>query len=104
MNFASLKMDWSLKSTQCRRAGNKPVVVFALLTFWAMPIRAQNSITTGQFTIERPTLASLGFEWRISGDDNRNARVEVTYRRKGEQPWHNAMPLLRLNKEVTRGG
>jgi len=69
-----------------------------------MPVRAQNSTTAGQFTIERPTLASLRFEWRISGDDNRNAKVDVTYRRKGEQQWYNAMPLLRLNKEVTRGG
>jgi len=103
MTFASLKMDRSLKSTRCRSAGATPVLAFALLTFWAMPVRAQNATTAGQFTIERPTLTSLGFEWRISGDDNRNARVDVTYRRKGEQQWHNAMPPLRLNKEVTRG-
>jgi hypothetical protein len=35
--------------------------------------------------IEPPTLLSLGFEWRISGDDNHNAHVGVTYRKKGEQ-------------------
>ena len=35
--------------------------------------------------VDPPTLVSLGFEWRISGDDNRNAHVDVTYRKKGEQ-------------------
>ena len=99
MKFTNFKMDRSLISVRRRSAGNTSVVVFALLTFWAMPVPAQNSTTARQFTIERPTLSSLGFEWRISGDDNRNARVEVTYRRKGEQQWHNAMPLLRLNKK-----
>ena len=32
-----------------------------------------------------PTLVSLGFEWRIDGDDNRNAQVTVSYRKAGEQ-------------------
>ena len=39
------------------------------------PLEAQ-TITTGpgEFIVEPPTLMSLGFEWRISGDDNRNAQ------------------------------
>jgi hypothetical protein len=49
--------------------------------------------------MELPTLTALGFDWRISGDDNRNARVDVTYRRKGEMVWHKALPLLRLQNE-----
>ncbi len=44
-------------------------------------------------------MLSLGFEWRISGDDNRNAHVDVTYRRKGEQEWRKALPLMRSQNE-----
>jgi hypothetical protein len=34
--------------------------------------------TAGDFWVEPPTLRSLGFEWRIAGDDNRNASVAVS--------------------------
>ena len=33
--------------------------------------------------IEPPTLHNLGFEWFIQGDANRNATVEVAYRKQG---------------------
>ena len=45
---------------------------------------AQNGSTSGDFTVEPPTLVSLGFEWRIVGDDNRNAQVDVTFRKRGD--------------------
>ena len=59
----------------------------------------QNRTTTGEFIIEPPTLINLGFEWHIQGDDNRNAQVEVRYRKKGATTWETALPLLRLNQE-----
>ena len=59
---------------------------------------------TGAFTVERPTLVSLGFEWRISGDHNRNARVDVSYRKRGETRWRQGLPLLRLQGEEVSGG
>ena len=31
-------------------------------------------LTLGEFLIDPPTLINLGFEWRIDGDDNRNAQ------------------------------
>ncbi len=65
---------------------------------------AQNQTTAGEFFVDPPTLVSLGFEWRIAGDDNRNARVEVTYRQRGEREWHRALPLLRLQQESVTGG
>ena len=43
--------------------------------------------------VDAPTLTAIGVEWKITGDDNRNAAVEVSYRRKGEQAWHKALPL-----------
>jgi len=49
--------------------------------------------------IDPPTLINLGFEWLIEGDDNRNATVEVSYRRSGDLNWRQALPLLRLQGE-----
>jgi hypothetical protein len=58
-----------------------------------------NKVIPGKFVIEPPTLISLGFEWYIDGDDNHNARVDVSYRKKGENEWKGALPLLRLQRE-----
>jgi hypothetical protein len=52
-----------------------------------------------ELVIDPPTLINLGFEWPIEGDDNRNATVEVAYRRTGENSWKQALPLLRLQGE-----
>ena len=65
---------------------------------------ADNATTAGAFTVEKPTLLSLGFEWRISGDDNRNATVEITYRKSGEREWRRGLPMLRVGGEVVNGG
>ncbi|MBO0883227.1 MAG: hypothetical protein J2P17_23400, partial [Mycobacterium sp.] len=48
---------------------------------------AGNKVRPGDFFIEPPTLTCLGFEWRIDGDDNRNASVAVQYRKKGAGSW-----------------
>jgi hypothetical protein len=37
----------------------------------------QNSVTAGRFHSDPPTLENLGFLWSITGDANRNGRVEV---------------------------
>jgi hypothetical protein len=58
-----------------------------------------NAVSTGELLIEPPTLINLGFEWFIEGDDNRNAGVEVSYRKQGETLWSSALPLLRLHGE-----
>jgi hypothetical protein len=70
----------------------------------AVPARAQPATVVGEFSVEPPTLLSLGFDWRIDGDDNRNARVEVTFRKKGDQAWRKGLPLLRLQREWVNGG
>lgn len=64
---------------------------------------ADNAVTSGDFVIERPTLLSLGFEWKISGDDNRNAVVDVTYRKTGDSKWRKALPLFRMGGEFIAG-
>lgn len=60
---------------------------------------AADSVAPGRFVVERPTLICLGFEWRIAGDENRNASVAVSYRKSGEGEWKQALPLLRLGGE-----
>ena len=77
------------------------LVATALL---ALPAQGQKTTAPGDFWIEPPTLVSLGFEWRITGDDNRNAKVEVTYRKRGDSEWRNGLPLLRLQREQTHEG
>src|SRR5262245_61348994 len=61
----------------------------------ADPVR----VTPGEFIVDHPTLINLGFEWRIDGDANRNASVEVTYRKQGDSAWQRGLPLLRLQGE-----
>ncbi|HSW50856.1 MAG TPA: hypothetical protein VLH09_11810, partial [Bryobacteraceae bacterium] len=81
--------------------------MFPLCLLPLVPVfgQAQTGTVAGEFRAHRPTLTALGFEWRMSGDDNRNARVESAYRRRGEREWRKALPLLRLQREsVTNGG
>ena len=66
---------------------------------WAAPLSAADKTTAGELITEPPTLLSLGFEWRIDGDDNRNATVAVSYRKAGEQMWKAGPPLLRIGNE-----
>ena len=80
------------------------VLLVSLAAIFPTRAHAQANTTAGEFVVDPPTLVSLGFEWRISGDDNRNAHVDVTFRRKGEQQWRKGLPLLRLQHEVVPGG
>ena len=63
-----------------------------------------NSVTLGEFVVDPPTLVNLGFEWFIQGDDNRNASVEVSYRKQGDPQWKPALPMLRLQSEHIKQG
>ncbi|HNR05748.1 MAG TPA: hypothetical protein PKM27_00455 [Saprospiraceae bacterium] len=66
-------------------------------------IPSQNRCRSIQFEVEPPTLVCAGFEWSIAGDKNRNASVEVSYRKKGDQDWKPALPLLRIGGERIYG-
>jgi hypothetical protein len=57
------------------------------------------TVTPGEFVVEHPTLINLGFEWFIDGDANRNATVDVSFRKLGETTWKEGLPLLRLQNE-----
>ena len=84
------------------------LLAVSLLMGVAVPIArvgaapADLPVTPGEFVIEHPTLINLGFEWHIDGDANRNARVDVSFRKQGETTWRTGMPLLRLHDELAR--
>src|SRR5207344_865463 len=63
--------------------------------------QAADGTVAGEPLVEPPTLISLGFEWPIQGDDNRNAAATIEYRRKGESTWKRGLDLLRLQGEET---
>jgi hypothetical protein len=71
----------------------------AILRGQPAPRTAVLKVNPGALVVDHPTLINLGFEWPIDGDENRNARVEVSYRKQGEAQWKGAMPLLRLQGE-----
>ena len=55
-----------------------------LLVLIAAPLLAQDATQAGRLHVEHPTLENLGFEWAISGDENRNASVAVEFRKVGD--------------------
>ncbi len=63
------------------------------------PLFADDATRPGRFYVEHPTLLNLGFEWPITGDSNRNATVEVKFRKVGETAWRPALPLVRIGGE-----
>ncbi|MCX7014787.1 MAG: hypothetical protein NTW86_19940 [Candidatus Sumerlaeota bacterium] len=60
---------------------------------------AEDAVRPGALIEERPTLQRLGVRWTIVGDDNGNARVEVSYRKAGESAgggeWRRGLDLFR---------
>lgn len=61
-------------------------------------------VAGGEFVVEPATLINLGFEWYVDGDDNRNATVDVSYRKAGQSSWSSGLPLLRLQAERIKQG
>ncbi len=91
----------------CRLRAVIRASALALPLTWALAsaAHAENATATGELYVEPPTLIALGFEWSIEGDDNRNAHVAISYRKKGAAKWSRGLDPLRLqNEEVyTRG-
>jgi len=84
------------------RASLLAVLVIAAVVGTSWPLAAapeDPKVTPGEFVIEHPTLINLAFEWHIDGDTNRNASVDVSFRKQGETAWRAAMPLARLHGE-----
>ena len=65
--------------------------------------RAGNAVKPGELIVEPPALICLGFEWRVQGDDNKNAEVAVDFRRTGDGEWRRGMPLRPIDYETLLG-
>jgi len=79
------------------------ISLVALFLFSLQAAENGNKIKPGEFVIDHPTLINLGFEWLIEGDDNRNAQVEVSYRKHGETQWKQGLPpycVCRANESI----
>ena len=78
--------------------GFRGMLVFAFLTaaLTAGCARADVSIRPGKLVLEAPTIHSLGVRWYVSGDENGNAEVAVSFRQKGEREWRQGMSLFRV--------
>lgn len=79
----------------------KILFLFLLLALKFVNAQTFNQVIPGELVIEPATLISLGFEWYMDGDDNRNAVVEIQYRETGEADWSAGLPMLRLSGERT---
>jgi hypothetical protein len=77
----------------------RAALLLSCLFFATFRLTAANKVTSGAFYAEPPTLISLGFEWQIKDDDNRNSSVAVSWRKKGDQTWKEGLPLLRIGNE-----
>ena len=73
----------------------------AVLSLGAGNAVAANNTNVLDLFVEPPTLSSLGFEWRIDGDDNRNATVASFSARRARFAYKQGMPMLRLQGERT---
>ncbi|MFC1508530.1 hypothetical protein ACFL60_02460 [Candidatus Omnitrophota bacterium] len=75
--------------------------LLAAMMIMTADIQAVDNIrTVREFKIDPPTLHCLGFRWYIYGDDNGDATGTLTYRETHESSWKNALPMLRVNREV----
>jgi len=73
------------------------VLVSCLLSLYAAA--GENaSKPVGEPVLELPTLHCLGAYWIVRGDDNKNARVEVEYRKQGDAEWKKGQPLFRVER------
>lgn len=79
------------------------VAALSLTLSFMGPAQSETSVTAGKLVVDAPTLTAIGVEWKIAGDDNTNAAVEVGYRKKGETALRKALPLLRIHHEIING-
>ena len=60
---------------------------------------ATDKVTALDIEVVHPTVISGGVDWKIYGDDNRNASVTLEYRDAGSTQWRKGLDLFRLQNE-----
>lgn len=74
-------------------------VIAILASFAACAWAGDDSHPQGDPVLDEPTIHCLGMYWIIRGDNNRDAVVNVEYRKKGQSNWTKGPPLFRVDKE-----
>jgi len=80
------------------RNGVLAMVVACQSVCWA----GNSSEPVGEPVVEPATLKCLGAYWVIKGDDNKNAKVNVAYRKVGTQVWQDGPPMFRVEKGTNK--
>ena len=70
----------------------------AVMLFVGVAYGGNASEPMGEPVLEPPTMHSLGVHWIVCGDDNKNARIDFSYRKMGTSEWRKAPPLWRVEK------
>ncbi|MBN2473981.1 MAG: right-handed parallel beta-helix repeat-containing protein [Pirellulales bacterium] len=108
IRFEPFDMRVALPDQREPGSGEKPKVLSPGGRPVAADLAAKNiARLLGEPVLDAPTLHCLGGYWIVGGDDNRNARVDVTYRRAGTTPWQSASPMLRVERgahKTAQGG
>ncbi len=81
-------------------AGNVSSLDVRSVTFSNAPNPQANVLVMGAVRVDRPTLHALGAQVLVSGDQNRNGRVDVRYRQAGSSSWLTGPPLMRVMPET----
>jgi hypothetical protein len=77
----------------------KVLVLIAAGALIADIAAATEKVTALNIEIVPPTVLSGGVDWKIYGDDNRDASVELEYREVGASGWKTGLDLFRLQNE-----
>ena len=72
--------------------GRGAAVLIAALALATAVARAGDAVQPGEVTA-KATWACMGIDWPFAGDDNRDAKAAVAFRRKGTDPWRPALDL-----------
>ena len=75
------------------------LATFAAGVLMADSAAATDKVTALNIEIVPPTVVSGGVDWKIYGDDNRNAEVSLEYREIGTSRWREGLDLFRLQNE-----
>ncbi len=80
------------------RAGSPNIIAVDTQMTYTSSNSSGSDFITGQLR-SYSTIRSIGLEWDITGDNNRNAVATVQHREQGASTWKQAMPLFRVDHE-----
>jgi len=93
----------ALPDDEAPGGGEAPKVLSPLGRPVPAELAARNQVEpVGEPVLEPSTLHSLGAYWIMRGDDDRNARVELSYRVAGNGEWKEGLPLFRVERGARR--